>query len=165
MSEYLGVQVAIAENDPEHRAFLEAAGRGELVLQRCADCGKLRYPVGNACPFCMSLASEWAPVSGRGAIYSYEIVTHAIHPAFLVLTPYPLVLVELDEQRGVPGEHDALRVLSLLVDADGRPEQEERVAIGARVAVEFCDLGDGLALPRFRLTDEAPEHAPWRYEG
>jgi uncharacterized OB-fold protein len=165
MAEYLGVRVDIAENDPEHRAFLEGAGRGELVLQRCADCGKLRYPPGNACPFCMSLRSEWAPVSGRGAIYSYEIVTHPIHPAFRPLVPYPLVLVELDEQRGVPGEHDGLRVLSLLVDANGLPEAEERVAIGLRVAVDFCALGDGLALPRFRLADEPPEHAPWRYEG
>ncbi len=165
MAEYLGVQVSIAENDPASRAFLEGAEQGELVLQRCTDCRKLRYPAGAACPFCMSLTSEWVPVSGRGTIYSYEIVAHPIHPAFRPLVPYPLVLVELDEQRGVPGPDDGLRVLSMLVDADGLPELEERVAIGLRVEVDFCALGDGLALPRFRLSDEPPEHAPWRFEG
>lgn len=163
MAEYLGVRVEVASNDPEHLEFLEAAGRGQFVLQRCPECQKLRYPIGNACPFCQSLGYEWAEVSGRGTIYSYEVVHHGIHPSFRPITPYPVVLVELDEQRGVPGPHDGLRVLGLLVDAEGRPEDEERTGIGARVQVEFADLGDGLGLPRFRLSDEPPEGEVWHY--
>lgn len=163
MAEYLGVAVSIAENDPEHLEFLQAAGRGHFVLQRCSECDKLRYPIGNACPFCTALESEWAEVSGRGTIYSFELVQHPIHPAFREQVPYPIALVELDEQRGVPGPHDGLRVLSMLVDTDGRPEVEARVAIGLRVEVEFANLGDGLALPRFRLSDEPPEHDPWHF--
>lgn len=92
-----------------------------------------------------------------------RVVAHPIHPAFRTEVPYPLVLVELDEQRGVPTEHDGLRVLSMLVNAEGRPESEDQVAIGKRVEVEFADLGGGLALPRFRLSDEPPEHEPWRF--
>jgi len=61
--------------------------------------------------------------------------------------------------------HDGLRVISSLVDANGDPEDAERVAIGARVEVEFADLGDGLGLPRFVLSDEPPEGELWRYEG
>ena len=38
----------------------------------------------------------------QGTIYSYEIVTQAIQPAFADWVPYPVVLVELDEQRSVP---------------------------------------------------------------
>lgn len=162
MAEYLGVTVSIASNDPEHLEYLQAAGEGRFVLQRCTACGQLRYPVGNACPFCTALDWEWGEVSGKGTIYSYEVVAHPIHPAFRTEVPYPLVLVELDEQRGVPGEHDGLRVLSMLVNAEGRPESEDAVAIGKRVEVTFADLGDGLALPRFRLSDEPPEHEPWR---
>lgn len=162
---YLGVAVRIPSNDPDHLEFLRAAGRGELALQRCAACGKLRYPVGPACPFCTSLESVWAPVSGRGTIYSYQLVMHPIHPAYRGRAPYPVVLVELDEQRGVPTEHDGLRVIGGLVDGEGNPEAEDRVAIGKRVEVEFADLGGGLALPRFRLTDEPPESPLWRYPG
>ena len=63
----------------------------------------------------------------------------------------------------MPTEHDGLRVISSLVDAEGEPEGEEGVAIGARVQVEFADLGDGLARPRFVLSDEPPEGKLWRY--
>jgi uncharacterized OB-fold protein len=162
MAEYLGVTVHIPENDPDSLAYLRAAGEGRLELQRCSDCDLLRYPAGPSCPFCMSLQSTWSPVSGNGTIYSYEIVYHPIHPAQVTRVPYPVVLVELDEQRGVPTEHDGLRVVSALVDEAGEPEQEDRVAIGARVEVVFADLGDGLGLPRFVLSADSTEGEPWR---
>ena len=162
-SQYLGAAVDIESNDPEHLEYLQAAGRGEFVLQRCTDCEHLRYPIGNACPFCTSLAWQWAPVSGRGTIYSYEVVTHPIHPSFRGVVPYVIALVELDEQRGVPGPHDGVRVLGMLVDAEGNPESEDRAGINVRVQVDFADLGGGLALPRFRLSDEPSEHPVWRF--
>jgi uncharacterized OB-fold protein len=162
---YLGVAVRVASNDPDRLAFLKAAGEGRFAVQRCTECGKLRYPSGPACPYCMALGAEWTDVSGKGVIYSYEVVEHPIHPAYRGRTPYPVVLVELDEQRGYPTEHDGLRVIAGLVGADGNPEREEHVAIGKRVEVEFADLGEGLALPRFRLTDEPPEGTPWHYPG
>ncbi len=163
MAEYLGAAVEIESNDPEHLEYLQAAGRGELVLQQCTACERLRYPIGNACPLCTALEWRWSPVSGRGAIYSYEVVTHPIHPSFRAVVPYVLALVELGEQRGVPGEHDGLRVLGMLVDTEGNPESEDRAGINARVEVDFADLGDGLALPRFRLSDEPSEHPVWRF--
>ncbi|MEE8421975.1 MAG: OB-fold domain-containing protein [Dehalococcoidia bacterium] len=165
MAEYLGVEVSIAANDPDHLGYLQAAGEGRFVMQQCGECDKLRYPPGPACPLCQSLDWEWQTVSGRGTVYSYEVVVHPIHPAYRERAPYIVALVELDEQRGVPTEHDALRVITSLVDADGDSVSEEAVAIGLRVEVEFADLGDGLALPRFRLTDEDPEHEPWSFPG
>jgi uncharacterized OB-fold protein len=165
VAEFLGARVAVAPNDAEHLGYLQAAGEGRLVLQRCSECSKLRYPIGIACPFCTSLAWDWSEVSGRGTVYSYEVVMHPIHPSFREQVPYPVVLVELDEQRGEPTEHDGLRVLSMLVDVEDKPESIEKVAIGLRVEVGFTDLGDGLALPRFRLSDEAPEHTPWSLKG
>jgi uncharacterized OB-fold protein len=163
MAQYLGVDVNVASNDGPRREFLEAAGQGRLALQRCGDCEQLRYPVGWACPYCTSLEWSWSEVSGKGTIYSYELVMHPIHPAYRERAPYPIVLVELDEQRGFPTADDGLRLISSLVDASGGPEAEERVAIGARVEVEFADLGDGLALPRFRLASEQPPASElWR---
>ncbi|MDA0353229.1 MAG: OB-fold domain-containing protein [Chloroflexi bacterium] len=163
-AQYLGIDVNIASNDGAHREFLEAAGQGRLALQQCSDCAKLRYPVMTACPFCTSLKATWATVSGLGTIYSYEYVMHPIHPAYRARAPYPVVLVELDEQREFPTADDALRLISSLVDAEGNPAAEADVAIGARVEVEFADLGDGLALPRFRLASEQPAASElWRY--
>jgi hypothetical protein len=103
-------------------------------------------------------------VSGRGAIYSYEVVVHAIQPGFRDWAPYPVVIVELDEQRGVPTADDGLRLVANLVTADFRPEPEERVAIGARVEVCFQPIGAEFALPQFRLTDEPPAGRLWRLE-
>ncbi len=162
---YLGVDVNIAPNDPEHRQWLEAAAEGRLALQQCTDCEKLRYPVGNACPFCTSLGWQWSDVSGKGTIYSYEMVLHAIHPAYRGRAPYPIVLVELDEQREYPTTDDGLRLISSLVDGEGNPELEANVAIGARVEVEFAPLGNNMALPRFRLSGEEPEGELWQFPG
>jgi hypothetical protein len=87
--------------------------------------------------------------------------------------PYPVVLVELDEQRGVEwrwgveGERVSVRLVTNLVRRDDptRPEDEAEVAIGRRVEVCFVDLSDDMALPQFRLSNEPPEYEPWRAPG
>jgi uncharacterized OB-fold protein len=173
MATYRGLPVFVQPTDSEHRGYFEAAGRGELVVQRCTVCGRLRGSIGAACPFCTALTWEWQPVQGKGVIYSYQIVTQAVHPAFGDWVPYPIVLVELDEQRSVPwrdgseGEAVSVRLMGNLCRRGDplTPEDEEQVAIGKRVEVRFVDLGDGLALPQFELSDEPPEVAPWRAPG
>lgn len=170
MPEYMGLNLHVTPTDSEHRGYYEAAGQGRLVVQRCTACGLLRGTLGSACPFCTSGGWEWHTVSGKGTIYSYEIVTQAIQPSFADWVPYPVVLVELDEQRGVPwrdaqeDEAVSVRLITNLVRRDDptRPEAEDRVAIGERVEVCFVALGEGLALPQFTLSGEPPEHPPWR---
>ena len=110
----------------------------------------------------MALGWTWQEVSGRGTIYSYEIVHHAIQPGFRELTPYAVVLIELDEQRGHPTPDESLRIIGNLVRPDLTPEDEVQVAIGKRVRVVFQDLADHMALPQFTLTDEPPEGRVWR---
>jgi hypothetical protein len=63
----------------------------------------------------------------------------------------------------IEDETVSLRLITNLVQRDDstRPEDEANVAIGKRVEVCFVDLTDDFALPQFRLSDEAPEHAPW----
>ena len=165
MPEYKGMNLILPAGDRDTRPYFEAARQGKLVLRRCTDCGLLRYPLGTGCPWCSSLEWAWAEVSGRGAIYSYEIVTQAIQPGFADWTPYPVVLVELDEQRGVPTADESLRLLTNLVTPDFRPEAEQHVAIGRRVRVVFQPLDDELALPQFALSDEPPDGPVWQYNG
>ena len=93
-----------------------------------------------------------------------------MQPAFQDWAPYPIVLVELDEQRAVPwrgggeGETVSLRIVANLVRRDDHtaPEHEDEVAIGKRVQVCFLDVDDTMALPQFHLSDEPPEVTPWR---
>jgi uncharacterized OB-fold protein len=166
----MGLELVVVPTDSEHRGYFEAAKAGQLVVQRCLVCGLLRAPIAAACPFCTSGEWEWHQVSGRGTIHSYGIVSQAIQPAFRAWVPYPIVLVELDEQRGVPwrggreGEQVSLRVIANLVRIDdpSRPEDEANVAIGKRVEACFVDLDENMALPQFHLIDEPPEHPPWR---
>ena len=165
MPEYKGMNLVMPASDQEIRPYFEAAAEGRLVVKRCPQCGLLRYPPGAGCPWCSSLGWEWAEVSGRGTIYSYEIVTQAIQPGFADWTPYPVVLVELDEQRGVPTADEALCMIANLVTPNFRPEAEANVAIGRRVRAVFQRLDDELALPQFTLADEPPPGRVWRLEG
>lgn len=160
--QYRGMTLIVPDNDSEWKEYYEHARAHKLVVRKCTACGLLRYPPTHACPWCMELGWTWQEVSGRGTIYSYEIVVHAIQPGFKELAPYPVVLVELDEQRATPTPDEALRIIGNLVRPDLAPEEDKNVAIGKRVRVIFQDLADHMALPQFTLTDEPPQGRVWR---
>ncbi len=160
--QYRGMTLLVPDNDSEWKEYFAFARQHRLMMRRCGACGLMRYPPTHGCPWCAHLGWTWQEVSGRGTIYSYEIVAHAIQPGFKELTPYPVVLVELDEQRGQPTPDEALRVIGNLVKPDLTMEHETQVAIGRRVRVVYQDLADHLALPQFTLTDEPPSDKVWR---
>jgi uncharacterized protein len=162
---YRGMTLLVPDNDSEWAEYFARARQHTLVMRACTACGLMRYPPTHACPWCMDLGWRWQEVSGRGTIHSYEIVAHAIQPGFKELTPYPVVLVELDEQRGRPTPDEALRIIGNLVKDDLSPEAEAKVAIGARVKVVFQDLADHFALPQFTLSGEPPVGRVWRLGG
>ena len=163
--QYRGMSLIVPDNDTEWMEFYAHARAHRLMLRACATCGLLRYPPTHACPWCMDLGWAWREVSGRGTIHSYEIVHHAIQPGFKELTPYPVVLVELDEQRRAPTPDEALRIIGNLLKPDLTPEAEANVAIGKRVRVIFQDLAGHMALPQFTLADEPPAGRVWRLPG
>jgi uncharacterized OB-fold protein len=79
------------------------------------------------------------------------------------VAPYPIVIVELDEQRGVPTAQEGVRLLANLVDAQFNPEAEANVAIGKRVEVVFHDISPDFTLPQFKLSGEAPQGRVWQF--
>ena len=160
--QHRGLTLVVPDNDSEWKEYFAHACAHRLMMRACTTCGLMRYPPTHACPWCTELGWTWREVSGRGTIYSYEVVVHAIQPGFKDVTPYAVVLVELDEQRGVPTPDEALRVVANLVTPDGGMEDAKSVAIGRRVRVVFQDLADHFALPQFMLTDEHPEGRVWR---
>jgi uncharacterized protein len=121
---------------PEMAPFFEAARRHELVVQRCASCGAVRFPARTICSRCLGRDAAWTPVSGRGKVFSYAIMHQAMHPGFAADVPYAVVVVELDE---------GARLLSNLV---GCPVSDVR--IGLPVEVVFDDVTPEVTLPKFR---------------
>ena len=79
------------------------------------------------------------------------------------MTPYPVVIVELDEQRGVPTAQEGIRLIANLVDDNLHPEAEANVAIGKRVQVVFHDLSEDFTLPQFKLSNEPPQGPVWQF--
>ncbi|MSP04573.1 MAG: hypothetical protein EXR05_04885 [Acetobacteraceae bacterium] len=163
---HLGMNLTVDDLDIENIAYFDHCTKHDFHLQRCDDCKLLRYPPTTACPFCTCLDSTWVPVEGKGAVHSYGEVHHGIQPQFQKQTPYLILLVDLDTQKGAPTEHDALRVVANLVTADGQlapPDQVARVGIGTRVRMVFNDLSPGLSLPQWTIDESAPQPKPWRY--
>jgi uncharacterized OB-fold protein len=120
----------------ENRPFWEAAKRGQLLLQRCRDCGAYRHPASLLCPECNSMAFDWETVSGRGKVYSFVIFHRAYHPAFADELPYAVACIELQE---------GPRLMSNVI---GIPP--EQVRCDMPVEVTFEEISEEISLPKFR---------------
>lgn len=106
--------------------FYAGLDAGQLLVQRCSGCGRLRNPPGPSCPHCHSLEWEAQPLKGRGAVFSYTVHHHPKLPSFD--TPHVIALVDMEE---------GLRVLGALVGVDA-----DKVQIGLPVQVEFLRRGE-----------------------
>ncbi len=122
--------------DDLNRPFWEGCLKGRLLLQTCAACGHVRYPIAAYCPECLSEQALWTPMSGRGTVFSSIVFHQVYHPAFKNDVPYNVSLIQLDE---------GPRLMSNVV---GVPPQS--VKVGERVEVLFDRVTEELAIPRFR---------------
>ena len=164
--DYLGMDLTLDDFDLENRAFFAHLANGELRLQRCPENGMMRYPPATRCPYSGSAEAEWVQVDAVGSVYSYTEVHHAIQPAFKAHTPYMVLMVELDVQRGQPTEHDGIRMMGNLVTPDGEmapPDLVASVGIGTRVRMVFKKIGDQMALPCWTVDETADQPEIWRY--
>ena len=81
------------------RPFWEAAAEGRLVVQRCGECGYWNHPPRDECDACRSGALAFAPVSGRGTVWSYSVMHQKSVAGFdeeAELTPEALSAVALE---------------------------------------------------------------------
>jgi uncharacterized OB-fold protein len=116
------------------RPYWEGCQRGELLFQRCADCGGVTHTPALICAHCTSRALSWEASKGTGAVYSWTTVWRPQTPAFVV--PYTAVIVDMDE---------GWQILSNLIGCE-----HDAVEIGTRVRVEFHPLDENITLPYFR---------------
>ena len=121
---------------PESVEFWKGCQRGELLVQQCSNCKRLRYFPRPACPYCTGEQYGWFKASGKAVLYSYIIVHPPTLPAFQEKVPYPVILVQLDE---------GVRMISSIVDC-----KNDDLRIGMPLRVVFDKINDDLTLPKFR---------------
>jgi len=76
----------------------DAAREHRLVVQRCAECGYYNHPPRPACDRCSAERLEFAPVSGRGTIFTFTVMHQPSVAGFEDEVPYVNIVVELEEQ-------------------------------------------------------------------
>lgn len=127
-------QVALDYQDSE--PFWASSRAHALELQRCDDCGRFRYYPGTVCHYCGSDRYTWAPISGRGTVYSYTVLERAKGNPFEEDLPIAIVLVTLEE---------GPVMLSDLVDYE-----DDDLRIGLPVTIDYDEIDDEYTLPLFR---------------
>ena len=123
---------------PDNEAHWSALACGELVLQGCADCGCVRYPIAPVCSSCGSTEWEWKQLSGQGSIFSWVRYQRPYLPEFQDLMPYAVAVIELDE---------GARMYGRLIENDAE------ATIGARVEIVIERWPDGRCVPAFRIVE------------
>ncbi|MFG3440276.1 Zn-ribbon domain-containing OB-fold protein [Nonomuraea sp. NPDC047897] len=113
--------------------FWEGARRGELRIQSCADCGRLRHPPGPLCPHCRSADRSYVTAAGEGTVYSYVVHHHPPVPGRRA--PFVVAVVELPE---------GVRIVGNVV---GCPPED--VGVGMAVRVTYRAVDDDLVLPQW----------------
>lgn len=84
--------------DLDSQPFWDGLVAGELRLQRCLGCGRLRWPARAICNACSSFEAEWITVAPDARVQSW-IRTHQVFaPAYRDRVPYVVVQVALAVQ-------------------------------------------------------------------
>ncbi len=114
--------------------WFEALNAGKLLIQRCAECGRLRNPPGPMCPACTSTRWDTVEAAGTGRIHSFVVVHYPQVPSFEY--PLPVALVELTG----PGEEGIRMVMNTAGVDPGDVRIDQEVTIEVRPVDESTRL-------------------------
>ena len=117
-------------SNPDYQQFYGYVDRRDLHLQRCSECGVVRFPVSPVCYACFSDAWEWQRSSGRGRVSSWVVFRRQYFEDYPV--PYTVVQVEME---------DGPRLTANLLGTD--PEAIQ-AGMAVRVIYEPMDGGGNL---------------------
>jgi len=125
----------LPEPTPETQPFWDGCGRGELVIQRCLDCGKPYFYPRPVCPECGSVNVEWFTATGRATLYSY-VINHRPARGFENDGPYAIAVVQLAE---------GPRMMTNII---GIPNTPEELVLDMELQVAFEKRGE-MSIPVF----------------
>jgi len=131
------VGIPVPNPSPASKPYWEGCARGELLYQRCDDCGTIALRPGTLCGKCLGRSLSWARSAGEGTLYSWTVVWRPQRPSFTV--PYAPAIVTLDE---------GYQMLTNIVGV-----APDDLAIGMRVRVQFHAVGPDVTLPYFTERD------------
>lgn len=127
----------------DNQWWFDALNEGILAVQKCDECGTVRFPTGPMCPECRSLAWSQLAVPPSGTIHSFVVVHYPQIPSFDY--PLPIVLVDVDP----PAGGTSVRMIMNVADA-----ALEDIVIGARVRIDIRATDADMNLP-FALIEPA----------
>lgn len=85
------------EVDELSAPFYAAAASGRLLVQRCQQCGRLRWTPRPMCPWCQGLEAGWTEVKPRGTVWSFCVVHPPVLAELADRVPFTAAVVELDD--------------------------------------------------------------------
>jgi uncharacterized OB-fold protein len=116
------------------RPYWEGCARGELLFQRCAECGATTHTPAVICSGCWSRALSWERSEGLGVVYSWTVVWRPPVPTFVV--PYAPAIVTMAE---------GWELLTNVIGVD-----HDAVHVDQAVRIEMHPIGGGVSLPYAR---------------
>ncbi len=119
----------------ENRPFWDAARHNKLMVLRCEECGRYRFPPVPCCKRCLSTKAKWVEVSGRGSVWSWVVIHRPYFPGADV--PYQVAIVELEE--------------GPLLGTNIVNARNDEIRVGAPVKVTFKQIENDITLPVFEL--------------
>ena len=119
-----------------NKAYWQALREHRLVVQRCADCQKLRHYPRPMCDGCYSMAFDWLEISPRGVVHSWAVTHHPFHPGFKKDVPYTTLTIDLEAR---------IRLQTPLLG------ESRNLAFGTAVNIEFVDVENNCTIPCARI--------------
>jgi len=125
----------VPERTPETAEYWLGCLRHELMIQRCAACGRHQFYPRLLCSACSSRTLDWVRASGRGSVKSFTIIRRAVSEAYVPDVPYVVALITLEE---------GPTIMSNVCGCD-----VAAVRIGLPVEVVFEDWSAEVSIPKF----------------
>lgn len=114
--------------------FLRGLREGNIVANRCPECGRLQLPPTPVCGRChVAMGADWVPLSTKGTVISYSFVVDPMYDAGIGdmrPVPYTIAAIVLDGGPDVAFFHRL------------EEKDPEKVRVGMRVEAVFRPPGE-----------------------
>ena len=120
----------VIRRDAASAPFFDGAARGELMIRRCASCGRTHAPATASCPDCGGTDLDWVRAAGTATLVTWAV-------PYEKATASPALVFALVELAEGPWLHTRL---------DAGPDA---LHAGAPLAVRFHHPDDGESFPTF----------------
>ncbi|HEY3687783.1 MAG TPA: OB-fold domain-containing protein [Streptosporangiaceae bacterium] len=69
----MSTDVPVIRRDEASAPFFDGAAREELLIRRCAGCGRTHAPTVTACPDCGGTDLAWVPAAGTATLVTWAV--------------------------------------------------------------------------------------------